>query len=44
MNELNILIEALNLATTKGVYNLKDTETILNAIAKVKALLEDKQE
>ena len=43
MNELNILIEALNLATTKGAFNLQETEKILSAVIKLQNELKPKE-
>ena len=39
-NSLQIIEQALNLATTKGCYNLADTSAILNALQSIKQALE----
>lgn len=39
-NSLQIIEQALNLATTKGCYNLADTSAILNALQNIKQALE----
>lgn len=36
MQNLEILEQAINAAVTKGVYNLKDIEIILNALNELK--------
>lgn len=43
MKELEIIEQALNLATTKGVFNLSDTAAILNALQGIKQALEPTQ-
>jgi hypothetical protein len=40
MEHLNLLEEALNKATQKGAYNLKETEMIITSIIQLRKLLE----
>lgn len=39
-NSLQTIEQALNLATTKGCYNLADVSAILNALQSIKQALE----
>lgn len=41
MNEFNLIVEALNKATTKGVFNLQETEAILKAIVAVQEKIKE---
>lgn len=40
---LEVLENALNLATTKGAFNLAETNQIVNALMTLKSLIESKQ-
>lgn len=41
---LNLIEQALNVATQKGVFNLTDVQAILNAISVIKSSIEDKKQ
>lgn len=43
MKELEVIEAALNLATTKGAFNLQDTAAILNALHCIKEQLTPKE-
>lgn len=40
---LEVLENALNLATTKGAFNLAETNQIVNALMTLKSMIESKQ-
>ena len=40
---LKVIEEALNLATTKGAFNLAETNQIVNALMTLKSLIESNQ-